>query len=61
MGYSEDMSKGREHAQATEEGPSIWAARLRTLEDANCEALRRGAGTSGEGGNASDHSKYERR
>ena len=59
--HAEDLSKGGEHAQTPEESAGIGAALSRTLENANCEALERGRATRGEGGNARDPSKNERR
>jgi hypothetical protein len=61
--YAEDLSKGSKHAQTPKESADLGAAAtlLRALENANCEALKRGHATSGKGGNASDSSKKERR
>lgn len=59
--HAEDLSKGGEHAQTPKESAGRGAALSRALENANCEAVQRGGATSGEGGNARDRSKTERR
>jgi len=59
--YTEDLSKGGEHAQTPKESADLRVALSRALENANCEAVQRGGATSGEGRNARDPSKNERR
>jgi hypothetical protein len=61
--YAGDLSKGGDHAQTPKESADLGAAATlsRALENTNCEALQRGGATSGEGGDASDPSKNERR
>src|SRR6266850_1634922 len=56
--HREDLPNRCEHAQPPEDCPGVWAALPQTLEDANCEALQRGVGTSGEGRDTSEPSKY---
>lgn len=59
--HAEDLSEAGEHTQTPKESADLGAALSRALVNANCEALQRRSATSGEGGNAGDPSKNERR